>query len=116
MTETTTLPTKLLMWRLGPDTGSSSKTIWHVMTGIPFNEKNDHADIPWDPSDFGRCHRLLELAPEWKSQLYKLGNKYPRWRPLVENWDKMTELYLRDLPTGKSTELYELMGTLRGKK
>lgn len=103
---------KLYAWVHGHDRGTSSETLWEVATGeriwglIP--------DVPHDPQDFGRCHRMLELLDEVQGMevLEKTAEKYPKWKPLVREWRKMTIMYLRDLPTGESTELYELMKKL----
>lgn len=96
-------------WLRSWDTGTSSETIWSVLTGYPVRR----TDIPYDPDDFGRCHRLLERFPEWRPRLGEVAKAFPRWRPFVERWDEMTAIYLRDLPTGKSAELYDLMRRLR---
>lgn len=97
-----------MKWIDGPDAGISSKTIWSVM----MDRRVDRLGIPWDPADFGRCHRLLEAFPAWRTRLPELAARWPAWRPLVENWDRMTALYVRDEPTGKSAELYALMQRL----
>jgi len=100
-------------WILGNDTGTSSKVIWRVMTGTPeFNKFFGH-NPPIDPADFGRCHRLLELFPEWKERLPEVVGWYPVWGPMVREWDRMTEIYIRDLESGRSSELYGLMQALR---
>ena len=99
-------------WMLGSDTGSSSKTIWAVMMGTRITSVFG-ASVPLDPSDFGRCHRLLQHFPEWKERLDEVSERYPKWTPMVQKWDEMTALYNRDVETGKSTELYELMQKLR---
>lgn len=103
---------KYIEWYRGGDTGMSSETIFEVMTNIPVKRH----DIPYDPSDFGRCHRLLELFPEWRSRLDEVAQRFPVWKPFVDNWAKMEEIYLRDLPTDKSAELYDLMRSFREDK
>lgn len=82
-------PTK---WLLGNDTGTSSKTILSVMQGLEFK----YHDVPYDAGDFGRCHRLLEIFPEWKSKLNEVSKKYKEWGPLVAAWDELTAMYLND--------------------
>jgi len=99
-------------WILCGDTGISSQTIWAVMVGV-VNGKNlptrFRFDVPHDPADFGRCFRLLLRFPEWKGRLNEVAEAFPKWRPMVENWGRMSEVYLRDLATGKSRELFDLM-------
>lgn len=89
-------------WYQGNDTGVSSETIWTVMTGYPVRRSG----VPWDPSDFGRCYRLLERFPEWRTRLSELAEAFPQWVPLVREWDRLTAIYLRDVPTGRSDELW----------
>lgn len=101
-------------WLNSGDTGISSKTIWSVMTGRPFPDRHFLPSVPLDPSDFGRCHRLLERFPEWRARLGEVAERYPEWAPLVDAWDRMTALHQRDEPTGESAELYALMRDLRG--
>jgi hypothetical protein len=96
-------------WARGRDTGISSGTIYAVITG--------HAspcgwrDIPHDPSDFGRCYRLLELFPQWKQRLGLVAAAYPAWKPFVREWDKLTQMYEKAILTPKepATEMYEFM-------
>lgn len=76
-------------WIRGCDTGISSKTIFSVMTGNAI----DRTDIPYDCSDFGRCYRLVEMFPEWKSRLNEVSNIYPKWEPIIKNWDYLSSLY-----------------------
>src|SRR4051812_45875580 len=46
-------------WLKNGDTGISSLTILEVMTG----HTAERTDTPLDPSDFGRCYRLLKVMP-----------------------------------------------------
>lgn len=103
-----------MAWLQGTDTGVSSKTIWSVMTGHPVESYS----IPYDPADFGRCYRLLQVMPEWRTRLHLVADKYPRWRPFVDHWDELTALYEEELksPTGMAPRTYELMKQLREPK
>jgi hypothetical protein len=102
---------RAVAWFRGNDTGMSSETIFEVMTNIPVKRH----DFPYDPSDFGRCYRLLQAFPEWKSRLGEVADRFPAWKPFVARWSEMEELYERDLPTDKSADLYNLMITLRSR-
>jgi hypothetical protein len=76
-------------WVRSWDTGLSSKTIFDYMrTGLASNP-----NVPLDASDFGRCSRLLAVAPGWRQRLSGLGDAYPAWKPLVENWDMLEQLF-----------------------
>ena len=99
-------------WILSNDTGTSSKAIWAVMMGVGTDKEFDNG-TPSDPSDFGRCYRLLEAFPDWKARLNEVAARYPRWKAMISSWEECERLYLRDLPTGKCSELYELMKKLR---
>lgn len=95
-------------WLAGSDTGSSSITIWAVMTG--HRRPRDHVPSePHDAADFGRCHRLLKLFPAWRERLPEVSALYPEWVPLVDAWDELTALYLEELPSGRAPRLYARM-------
>lgn len=100
-------------WLLSDDTGISSKTILLVMTGSEITG-SFWTDIPYDPSDFGRCYRLLQKFPEWRERLPEVAEKYPIWGPMVSAWDELTALYVQELgnPDGKAPMLYARMKTL----
>jgi len=95
-------------WIVGSDTGVSSKTIWGVMMGAEVYSPS----IPWDTDDFGRCYRLLQMIPEWRHRLTDVSEKYPEWKPLVDNWDELTRIF----EAAKYEHLYKRMRTLRGEK
>ena len=100
-------------WIIGRDTGISSKTIWAVMmNAVPKYQEPFQFDVPKDPSDFGRCYRLLEYFPEWKKRLNEVSDQFPKWKPLIREWTNMTKLYERDVESGNSKELFDLMQDL----
>lgn len=78
-------------WIVNGETGLSSKTIYATCMGI----KGVPINYPHDPADFSRCYKLLKAIPEWKSVKYMnlLSRISPVWESLVENWDKLTEMY-----------------------
>lgn len=98
-------------WISGCDTGISSKTIFFVMTGKPFTG-SFRPDVPHDPDDFGRCYRLLQKIPEWKTRMAEVSGKYPEWAGLVEHWDELTEMYERE----EWKQMYNRMQELRSLK
>lgn len=85
-------------WRNRGEVGTSSGTIWSVMTGgaLP----HGHASVPWDPDDFSRCRKLLELIPEWRAQLHLVAQKYPEWTGLVANWDELDAMFDEEASRG----------------
>lgn len=104
-------------WMGGPDTGVSSVTIWQVMMQSHKAPWLDfRPDVPHDPSDFGRCYRLLQAFPAWRPRLPEVAARYPKWGPMVRDWDRLAALYDEALkrPDGMAPELYELMKQLEG--
>lgn len=101
-------------WIIGRDTGLSSMTIWEFMTGLPVWELHRWSGLhtPRDPSDFGRCYRLLQHFPEWRSRLPEMAEAKPEWAPLVAAWDELVALYEEELPSGRAPKLYERMQEL----
>jgi hypothetical protein len=84
-------------WIVGDDVGTSSVTIWAVMMGA---ELPARTSPPLDPSDFGRCYRLLKLIPRWRERLREVAEHVPAWRALVDSWDEVERTYERELATG----------------
>ena len=93
-----TIQQRLELWYAKGEKGLSSKTIAKNLSTTPFLDSfNKRAEIfenypPSDVSDFRRCYLLLKLIPEWKERMSELAC-LKGWEKLVENWDKITELY-----------------------
>ncbi len=75
-------------WQHG-ERGSSSETMWKHLREY----KNAGSNHPVDPDDFKRCYGLLKFVPEWKERLQELKTLSPQWSNLVDNWDKLTEMF-----------------------
>lgn len=88
MSEQKSIESRLLGWLQSGDTGSSSKAIANYMQG-----RSSSGDFPWDGGDFGRCHRMLLMFPEWRARLPEMGDKYPGWAPLVKIWSELEKLW-----------------------
>lgn len=106
-------------WFRGHETGISSKTIFSVLASGPTRLAAEAAlsshwggDVPHDPSDFGRCYRLLEKFPEWKDRLGEVAAKYPKYGPMVREWDQLTILWKQEAPTGRCPKLFDLIQKL----
>ncbi len=104
----TTKNKNAMQWIAGHDTGVSSKTIWSHMMGARV-ERAPWGTCPLDPSDFGRCHRLLLLVPEWRPRLPEMAKYSKWWAGLVAAWDELDALYLEELPSGVCPKLYDRM-------
>ncbi len=95
-------------WRAGWDTGLSSLAIYtHMKGGIP-----RHDTHPRDPDDFGRCYRLLKIAPEWRARIAEVGAHGLAWEAIATHWDELERLYEEELPTKVAPKLYALMQVL----
>jgi hypothetical protein len=79
-------------WIHGHDTGISSKAIWLHMMGMP-RERVVFGDYPLDPSDFGRCYRLLALEPSWRGRIGEMAQYSQAWSALAGAWDELTAMY-----------------------
>jgi len=96
-----------MAWIADHDTGMSSITIWAVMMGV----EPSHPSVPLDGDDFGRCSRLLMQFPAWRKRLGELGEKYPEWKPLADNWAELEELYRLSF-TDKENQFGKRLGEL----
>lgn len=107
---------RAIKWVSGNDTGISSKTIWTaMMDGVDGPQRlGGNYDIPYDPDDFGRCFRLLQLLPEWRENMAKIVAAFPAWKPIVDAWSDLETLYVKGLnsPDGRAPELYDRMQAL----
>lgn len=99
-------------WISGGDTGLSSETLWNFFIG----NRGFRSTTPLDPDDFGRCYRLLKKFPEWKERLGEVAIALPEWKALINVWPEMEQIYERDLSSGRSPELYQLMQKLERRR
>ena len=106
----TELAPTLAEWPTSRDTGISSATIYQVFTGHTVYRE---AGTPRDLADFGRCYRLLRLAPEWEHHLSEVVRAFPEWFPFIREWPRLGEMYRDALKTNDGKEMYDFMQTLR---
>ena len=101
----------LAKWLASDDTGLSSKYMAEVLCNSHVTAENHH---PIDPSDFGRCLRMLDAVPHLRRNLYLLTDvKHgPVWNKLAQHWPELETLYNEELPTGQAPKLYERMKEL----
>lgn len=103
---------KAMWWIANGEKGMSSETMWNCLIG----NKDFSVRHPYDPDDFSRCYKLLQAVPEWKTQLRKLKRLSIAWSNLVDNWDKLTEMFEENQRTEwknyKKIGMYEFMKTL----
>jgi len=78
-------------WLHGSDTGMSSEAIFHYMTlGVK------GGSTPSDPSDLGRCIRLLEAFPEWKARMGEMAAVSADWAIMMPHWDAIVASFQRE--------------------
>ena len=107
-----TIDQRMDFWLREGERGISSEAIFEVMSGRIISRHSHSGSHPWDPSDFYRCHKLLELIPEWREDLHKMREVSPTWAALVYNWDMLTEL-LKEQIAGKKNDMLKEMDKLR---
>jgi len=84
----------LTRWWHGLDVGRSSATIFSSFSGLHQSQAREFSgrSVPQDTADFGRCLRLLDLFPDWKSNLHVVSEAFPAtsWPSLVDRWQDLT--------------------------
>lgn len=100
-------------WLVNGERGMSSETMFYYFTGRRIGR---YETTPSDPDDFKRCYKLLQAVPQWKNELEKLRKGGDVWSKLVDNWDKLTEMYEQnvreDWKNYKKIGMYEFMKSL----
>lgn len=105
-------------WAENGEHGVSSKTMFnHLSKSLQvLGLKNHYQGHPSDPDDFKRCYKLLQAVPQWKARLNELKTISSVWVKLVDNWDKLTEMYEQnvreDWNNYKKVGMYEFMESL----
>jgi hypothetical protein len=101
-------------WLRSGDTGVSSIAIYTAMLGGPTPILRSDQNWPHDPSDFGRCFRLLERFPDWRNDMSKVSKMFPAWAPIINVWPELEDLYREEIknPRGMAPKLYARLQTL----
>ena len=83
---------QIAKWIVAGDIGVSSQTLFACLFNLQGELK--YQCHPGDPSDFGRCKRLLSfLDREQKDYaLAQAAKLSPEWSALVERWDYLESL------------------------
>lgn len=84
---------RALAWIAGPHVGASSKSIWCTMQGV---KEPRGASFPYDPDDFFRCRRLLQLIPEWRERMPEMAQHGPVWATMAARWDEIDALFMEE--------------------
>jgi hypothetical protein len=99
-------------WIVNGRVGISSQTMWAVLQGIEYI-----GDKPYDPDDFSRCYKFVKLCNITEQDLQKISKTIPYWKPYIDNWQKLTEMYEQNdrenWVNSKKIGMYEFMQELR---
>lgn len=109
------LTTNARKWLSDGEHGISSKVIFSCLSGLDLGER--YKSTPSDPDDFRRCYELILMVPEWRDELYKVGEISSAWFNVVKNWDKLTGMLLdqyerRKKGRSQNNGMYEFMKSL----
>jgi hypothetical protein len=101
-------------WITSDDTGMSSKWLATALFSAP----SKNVSYPYDPSDFGRCYRMLKHvsgAKELFDQKFELLKEAGGivWNRYLENWDLLVSLYEQESPKRICNKLYDTMQRLQ---
>jgi len=111
--QTETVHQRALWWIANGEVGQSSKTMWNCFMN---STKPYPVNHPHDPDDFSRCYKLLQAIPEWRKDLDRMKPLSKQWSNLVDNWDKLTDMYelnkKQDWKKSKTIGMYEFMQIL----
>lgn len=95
----------LTAWLASDDVGMSSKFMASVLTG----EFQAEFAIPYDPSDFGRCVRMIQAVPELAPRIGEMRKHGPMWTAVADKWERWSEM----LNEEQCKALYEEMRAYR---
>jgi hypothetical protein len=95
-------------WLTGHDTGLSSKAIAYFMMGM----RGVYFNYPHDPSDFGRCYRLMVLIPEFRKRLWEMKGLNRQWTALINHWEELEALWIEESNQERAPKLYARMREL----
>ena len=72
-------------WWLDGERGLSSESIARHLTGRPVSRYN----YPYDPSDFIRCEKLLDMVPTLRAEMRYMAELGPVWAALAARWEEI---------------------------
>ena len=81
---------KIMAWLASGDTGISSESLAYEFLGQTRGGRSG-AGTPSDPSDLGRCLRLINLVPEVRACVDYLALKHDGWKKAAKCWDAITD-------------------------
>jgi hypothetical protein len=104
---------QILAWFAHGECGISSAAMARAIVGqAPDARFANGGNHPCDPSDFGRCVKLLDAVPAARQRLAVVAALSPIWARLIQHWDALEALYRRESPSGAAPVLYQRMKAL----
>jgi len=84
---------QIAKWIVTSDIGISSQTLFACLFDL--QSELEYQYHPGDPSDFGRCMRLLSILDQEQKDyaLAQAAKLSPEWNALVERWDYLEFIY-----------------------
>lgn len=97
-------------WQHG-ERNVSSETIFCACAGRGLHRAN----YPYDPENYRKCQRLLEIVPEWRGCLYKVTERWPWFGPFEVRWPEFERLWAEESNNtgGRTPKLYEALKEAR---
>ena len=89
---------RIAFWMKHGEHGLSSKCMAWMLQDKPIHPIAETA-WPHDRSDFGRCHKLLAIVPEFYGRMDRMKVCGTQWASLVDHWDELTALYEANDPS-----------------
>lgn len=85
-------------WLASGERGVSSEAIVAKLTGARVGRYGDRLAVPYDPSDFRRCERLLRDHPLGRLYFAEMRTVSPTWAALVDAWPELLALAESEVP------------------
>lgn len=115
------LPAGAVEWLAAGERGTSSNTMFAVLTGIEA-ARDGHRGHPRDSADLRRCRLLLEAVPALAERLALMRNESPEWAALAAAWEEICRVMDDETPdwrdpncNGVASRTYELIKKANGR-
>lgn len=89
------LAIRVARWMASSDSGISSECI--AQTALGNCRLLRHTWPPADPSDLGRCLRLLKLIPELRALAFPRLARDRQWVAVIREWDKLAAMMAEEV-------------------
>jgi hypothetical protein len=108
---------ELVEWLAGRDTGLSSRALLAYMErDVVVAAMNGCFGLayPHDPADLGRCVRLMDIEPSYRTRIMEMASVSPQWARLAAHWHELEALYREEVPEhrGSAPRTYARMREL----